>query len=317
MEREIMVSVIMLAYNQEAYIAQAIESVLAQQTDFRFELLIGDDASNDLTPQIIREYAQRAPDRLRPLLRRENLGATRNLCDLLSHAQGKYIAYLEGDDFWNNDTKLQRQVSFLENHAAYIGCTHRCRIVDEAGIPCKKQYLSWISRAVDYTERDFKGLVLPGHPSTLVHRNIFVDDEDTWRPLIECDPLIGDRSLALLLMARGPIRQLPQVMSSYRRRRDQNATTVAYTRNTDCIRSDYAYTKKLARFAGQLGVDGGFQTHYRDLFVSAVWHGLRDADSLTLARQIAREGHPSAYVLYLPWGVVKKVIQKRKEERES
>ena len=317
MESGIMVSVIMLAYNHEKYIAQAIESVLAQRTAFSYELLIGDDASGDTTPEIIRAYAHRAPDRVRPVLRRENLGATKNLSDLMCRARGRYVAYLEGDDFWCDGEKLQRQVDFLEQHADYIGCTHRCRIVNEAGQPCKKQTLPWISRRAAYTARDFKGLILPGHPSTLMHRNIFTEDADGWRPVIECDPLIGDRSLALLLMARGPIRQLPRIMSCYRQRQGQNATSVAYTRNDDCIRGDYVYTKKLAHYAQQMGVDGGFQTHYRGLFVSAVWHSLRGTGSLALARQIAEEGCPAVYIAYLPFGIVKKAIQRSKGERET
>lgn len=122
MEREIAVSVIMLAYNQEAYIAQAIESVLAQQTGFRYELLIGDDASPDGTGEIAEDYARRYPDRIRVFRRPENLGASRNAYELLCQAQGRYLAFCEGDDYWTAPDKLAVQYAFLEEHPDLIGC---------------------------------------------------------------------------------------------------------------------------------------------------------------------------------------------------
>ena len=104
-QEQIDISVVMLTYFHENYIAQALDSVLSQETDLRYEILIGDDASGDCTPDIIREYAARYPDIVRPVLRTENLGANRNGWDLGHRARGKYIAYLEGDDFWLDPQK--------------------------------------------------------------------------------------------------------------------------------------------------------------------------------------------------------------------
>lgn len=319
MAAEVMVSVIMLTYNHEKYIRQALDSVLTQQTPFQYEVLIGDDASNDGTAQIIQEYVQNVPNQLRAVLRKDNLGATKNLSDLLTLAQGKYLAYLEGDDYWCDTTKLQRQVDFLEQHGAYVGCTHHCRLVDENGELCTRQRLPWIFQKSDYTIQDFKGLVLPGHFSTLMHRNIFRTDVNTWRPVIECDPLIGDRSLALLLASKGPIKKLPETMSCYRQQHGENATAALYTNNEDCIRNDYLYTKRLEQCARNLGIDGGFSVHYRDLFVSAVWRGVTGAapDRFLLAKQILCQGSLWSYMVYLPFGAAKKFIQRIRRDRKT
>lgn len=94
------VSIIVLTYYHEKYIAQALDSILTQQTNLRYEILIGDDASGDRTPEIIAEYAKQYPEIIRPFFREENLGATRNSWELRQKARGKYVASLEGDDFW-------------------------------------------------------------------------------------------------------------------------------------------------------------------------------------------------------------------------
>ncbi len=319
MEQEsIAVSVLMLSYNHACYIHQALNSILVQQTDFQFEILVGDDASQDDTAQIILDLAQNEP-RIQPVLRPYNMGATKNLYDLQRRARGAYLAYLEGDDYWCDAHKLQKQVDFLTAHPDYIGCTHRCEIVDELGKPYESQYLSWIAQKGRYTLRDFHGLVLPGHASTLVHRNIFLNSGGAYESLITMHPLIGDRSLCLLLASQGAIYQLPDTMSCYRCPRTaegSNATAVAYTRNPNRIREDYDYTKKLEAYAFQmLGENGGFLAHKKALFVSAVWAVLRhpSAQGFELVRQILCEGQPLNYLLALPAGVIRKLREKQKQ----
>ena len=122
-----MVSVICITYNHEAYIGEALESFLAQKTDFAVEILVNDDASTDRTAEIVRAYAERFPDRIRAFLQTENQfskGGNIENDILLPHARGKYVAFCEGDDYWSNPEKLQRQVDFLERHPDYSACTH-------------------------------------------------------------------------------------------------------------------------------------------------------------------------------------------------
>ena len=109
-----LVSVLLVTYNQEAYVRRAIEGVLTQVTDFPVELVIGEDASIDNTRQICEEYAAIFPEKIRLLPERENLGLNWNFLRTFALCKGKYIAYLEGDDWWIANDKLQKQVDVLE-----------------------------------------------------------------------------------------------------------------------------------------------------------------------------------------------------------
>lgn len=122
-DNNIMLSVIMLAYNHEAYVAEAIESVLMQECDHAYELIIGEDNSPDNTREIVKKYAAEHPDRIRALLSEDNLGAIENELRCLQAAKGKYICFLEGDDFWVDKKKLQKQLDFLEANPDY-GLAH-------------------------------------------------------------------------------------------------------------------------------------------------------------------------------------------------
>lgn len=134
-----LVSVIMISYNQEKYIRQAIKSVFAQNVNFDIEIIIGDDASQDDTPKIIAELAEQ-DSRLIPVLRENNFGMNRNFIDIVKRAKGKYLAILEGDDFWLDNNKLQKQVELLEaNPDCYI-CYTNSRIIGDNGEFIKNFY---------------------------------------------------------------------------------------------------------------------------------------------------------------------------------
>lgn len=129
--KNIVVSVCMITYNHENYIAQAIEGVLMQQTNFDIELVIGEDCSTDKTRDICMEYASKYHTIIRLLRRKENLGISKNFFNTLNKCTGKYIAICEGDDYWTDPLKLQKQVDFMEMNPEYSVCFHRYDIYDE------------------------------------------------------------------------------------------------------------------------------------------------------------------------------------------
>ena len=108
------VSVLMITYNHEPFIAEAIESVLMQQTAFDFELVIGEDCSTDNTRDVVNAYATKLPETIKPLLHARNLGMLRNFATVYHACQGQYIAILEGDDYWTDSCKLQKQVMHMD-----------------------------------------------------------------------------------------------------------------------------------------------------------------------------------------------------------
>lgn len=128
-----MVSVLCLTYNHAAFIAQALESFLAQTTSFEVEVVVGDDCSTDHTLQIVESFRARFGHRLRVLPAAANMGVTRNFRRTYHACRGRYIAICEGDDFWRGSNKLQTQVDFLEAHPDFALAFHDATIVDARG----------------------------------------------------------------------------------------------------------------------------------------------------------------------------------------
>lgn len=122
------VSICCTAYNHVDYIRQCLDGFVMQKTSFPIEVLIHDDASTDGTQDIIREYADKYPDIIIPIYQTVNQyskGVKVSLIYNYSRAKGKYIALCEGDDYWTDPYKLQKQVDFLESHPDYVMCSHR------------------------------------------------------------------------------------------------------------------------------------------------------------------------------------------------
>lgn len=144
------VSVLMITYNHEAFIVQAVESVLMQETDFNIELVIGEDCSTDNTRAVLLDYVDRFPDRINLLLPEQNLGMNRNFVQTYEACRGEYIAILEGDDYWVDPYKLQKQVDFLDANPDYVLCHHNAKCYDAAGNMIKDSQYP-ISSQVDYS----------------------------------------------------------------------------------------------------------------------------------------------------------------------
>lgn len=128
-----LLSICMNTFNHEAYITQAIEGVLMQQTDFSYRLVIGEDLSSDNTRAICEQYAAQYPDRILLLPSDRKYGQNHNMARTIKCCTGKYIAMCEGDDYWIDPLKLQKQVDFLEMHPQYVLCFHPQHAVDQYG----------------------------------------------------------------------------------------------------------------------------------------------------------------------------------------
>ena len=133
---EIMVSICCLTYNHEKYIRKALEGFVNQKTNFKFEVLIHDDASTDGTADIIREYEAKYPEIIKPIYQIENQYSKKvriSFTYQYPRVKGKYVAWCEGDDFWCSDTKLQEQVDIMEENPNVAFCVHKVRSINEAG----------------------------------------------------------------------------------------------------------------------------------------------------------------------------------------
>ena len=140
---EIMVSVCCITYNQEKYIRRCLEGIVNQQCSFQFEVFVHDDASTDDTPKIILEYAQKYPNIIKPILQTENQyskGVFITLNLIVPLAKGKYFAFCEGDDFWIDSHKLEKQVKVLENYPNCHLCLHTVKGIKEDETPVGIMY---------------------------------------------------------------------------------------------------------------------------------------------------------------------------------
>lgn len=114
-----LVSILMITYNHEAYIAEAIKSIINQKTSFNFELVIGEDCSTDNTLSIIQQYANKFSNIIKLVTSQHNVGMYENIRRVINLSIGRYFAFCEGDDLWNDRSKLQKQVEFLEKYSDY------------------------------------------------------------------------------------------------------------------------------------------------------------------------------------------------------
>lgn len=142
MQDKPVVSVICITYNHEKYIRQTFDGFLLQKTSFPIEIWVHDDASTDETKNIILEYVQKYPSLIKPIFQRENqYSRGRKITPIVTpYCQGSYIALCEGDDYWADPHKLQKQFEFMEANPDYSVCYHDAKIIDESGqVVCKSQ----------------------------------------------------------------------------------------------------------------------------------------------------------------------------------
>lgn len=195
-----LVSIIMLTYNHEKYIREALDSIVYQKTSFPFEVLVGDDASHDHTPQIIQEYANKYPNIVIPILRKKNLGANQNYIDLVSRCNSDYIAFLDGDDCWATPNKLQIQVTFLEKHPEFGGVSGWVNFIDHKSQPLwyvSDDYYCLFPKHI-YKMCDFQRGKVFGQGGATMLRNFYKSLDFDWRQMYSIDPLIGDQITTFL-----------------------------------------------------------------------------------------------------------------------
>jgi|GEM_PF-2387292 len=213
-----LVSVRIITYNQKEYIAKALDSVLSQEAAFSFEICIGEDGSDDGTAEICEEYAAKYPeiirlfhrDRQDPGRNKYRLPRMHNFVETLRACRGKYIALLDGDDYWTDPLKLQKQVDFLEMNPEFILSCCQVKYVDE-----NNEVTTEASGVLhDFTAQDFVK-TNPVRTGSMLFRSNPEVISDFSLPAI-MNVYIGDWPLSLLLLKHGPGHQHEEVMVAYR-----------------------------------------------------------------------------------------------------
>lgn len=213
---DIKVSIFVPTYNHQDYIAQALDSILMQKVDFNIEVFVGEDCSTDNTRQVLKNYEMNHPHApIQYFYRATNMRkqGLSNSYDLKMRCKGKYIIGLEGDDFWTDPYKLKKQVEFLDNHPEYIAVAHNCIVVDKNSEPTDEKYPE--CKDNEYTIEHFVSRIMPGQYTTLLSRNIFIDDAID-KTLLQKRLSPGDQLLYFTLLCYGRISCIQEKMSAYR-----------------------------------------------------------------------------------------------------
>ncbi|UOQ67735.1 glycosyltransferase family 2 protein [Hymenobacter volaticus] len=206
------VSVWITTYNHKHFIADAIESVLMQQTTFTYEVVIGEDCSTDGTREIVLDYQAKYPGKIQLFLPNVNLGMIPMMWASYQRCKGRYVAWLDGDDFWLDPMKLQKQVSFLENNPEFSFCFHRVRVQTKTYSYISKDPLMLNANDV-LTVSDFiTKRINPVASLSVVHRNIPIDDLPTWVFSLP----YPDLGLYFVFCRYGKAKYFRDVMGAYR-----------------------------------------------------------------------------------------------------
>ncbi|MCC9608439.1 glycosyltransferase [Blastopirellula sp. JC732] len=203
------VSVCIITYNHERYIRQAIESVLRQKTSFPIEIVIGEDCSTDKTRSIVEEAQKQESERIKLLKRDANVGMMRNFLETYHACRGDFIALLEGDDYWTDPGKLQRQVELLESHPNWSLCFHSADYVDGKGRSLGYRHPQSCNETLDVGEIAKRNYVQTC--SVMVRRSMLPQLPDYF-----LDLKLGDWPLCILAAKQGPLGYCDAPMAAYR-----------------------------------------------------------------------------------------------------
>ena len=210
-----MVSINCITYNHEKYIADAIESFLMQKTNFNYEILIYDDASTDKTADIIREYETKYPGLIKPIYQTENQYSkgVKTINFTFRRAEGKYIAVCEGDDYWTDPYKLQKQVDYMEKHPECSMCVHAAYRV----LPDKTKLKLHLRPNRGNKVFTVEEVIQQGDGGLFATNSIlFPAVFSTNRPYFYEKAPVGDYPLAIYLALQGIVYYIDEFMSAYR-----------------------------------------------------------------------------------------------------
>ena len=258
---DVKVSIVCNTYNHEPYIRDALEGFVNQVTNFQYEVLIHDDASTDKTADVIREYEEKYPDLIKPIYQTENQysqGIDFIALYQYPRARGKYVAFCEGDDYWTDPSKLQKQYDILESHPEIDMCAHRAKNVNGVtGEACGSLGPGEQDRLLTAKEviRGGGGFVAT---ASLFYRGDLFNNPPSFRNILSLD-----YTMQILGSLKGGIFYFGDVMSVYRVQVPGSWTA--------CMSKDYkrkiALNKKILKMLLQLNKDTGHKYWFTILTV--------------------------------------------------
>lgn len=272
--RKMKVSVYCLVYNHEKYLRSALEGFVNQKTTFDYEVFVHDDASTDRSAQIIREYAEKYPDLIKPIYQKENQYSRKVRIFskfILPGVTGEYIAICEGDDYWTDETKLQRQVDFLDSHPDYSACVHNSLKLDMRTHKTTVMYSHDEDEDISFLDAAIGGGEC-FQTASLMYRVCYAHNRPDF---VKKARSFGDYQLAMYLTLSGKVRFINRVMSVYRAGTESSWTKAHVMDMKKIVNvcrenislltevdeyTDYQYHEKLQEYIGYWD----YQIHYNE-----------------------------------------------------
>lgn len=242
MENEIKVSVGLTSYKHAKYIRKCLDSILNQEVNFRYEIVVGEDCSNDGTREILLEYKEKYPDIFVLLLNEQNMGSTRNSYNVASHMRGEYVCSGESDDFWLDNKRMQKQADFLDAHPEVAAVAGNYCSVDEKG-ENPKVILSADMVGRYYTLKDYlkNGMIL--HGNSIMRRNSVIPvHEEKYRKMRTAETSMGDVINRVLIYTKGSIYAMPDLFLAHRESYNEG-TSYSFQQKTKILEMSYMYCR--------------------------------------------------------------------------
>ena len=292
-------SIYVPTFNHEHYIVQALDSILMQETAYTYEVLVGEDCSTDNTRAVLKEYEKQHPGMFQIFYREHNMHKlpVNNAGDLKSRCQGKYMIALEGDDYWTDPKKIDKQIRFLEEHPDYIAVAHNCIVVDHDSNRKDEVYPQCTD--TEYTFDHYSREILPGQLATLMYRNVFCDDRfDT--SLLERRFTPSDRITFFWLLSNGKIHCMQEEMSAYRHVTNQGSSFSATTKyKFETYEILYSYLMEYAKAQNNNeALLSAERLYFRNLRVGTVFGQCSFMDGFHYFRKIKNKA--KVLLLYVP-----------------
>lgn len=235
MDNDVIVSILMPTYNHEKYISQSIESVLAQKTNYSYELLIHDDCSTDGTLTIAESYATKYPDKIKLFTEKENQGLMKSYKRLIEQSNGKYLAIWESDDYWLDKNKLQIQIDFLETNPDYGIVAGDIITIDDEGNEIKKGGFNNDKALTDFWYTKFLGLSGFEGACAVIFRKDLFSSYCNINDYIDLRFKTFDHPTWLSISYHSKCKMIPKILAAYRHTSTSLSNNIYFEKHMDFI----------------------------------------------------------------------------------